>query len=55
MRTAPMMPAENQPDAKLEPIDPFTNSEGKRAKPEYAPNGMYIMIPKTSGHAVGSD
>lgn len=42
----------NQPDAKLEPIDPFTNSEGKRAKPEYAPNGMYIMIPKTSSHAV---
>lgn len=45
----------NQPDAKLEPIDPFTNSEGKRAKPEYAPNGMYIMIPKTSVPCCGSD
>lgn len=39
------------PTAVIEPVDPFTNSEGKHAKPEYAPNGMYIMIPKSSQHA----
>ncbi|MFD2329514.1 extracellular solute-binding protein [Cohnella sp. GCM10020058] len=39
------------PTAKLDPIDAFTNSEGKHAKPAYAPNGMYIMIPKSSKNA----
>ncbi|CAI6083184.1 extracellular solute-binding protein [Cohnella sp. JJ-181] len=39
------------PTAKLDPVDVLTNSEGKHAKPEYAPNGMYIMIPKSSERA----
>lgn len=38
--------------AELTPIDPYTNSEGKHPKPGYAPNAMYIMIPKSSQHAV---
>ncbi|MEK4005225.1 extracellular solute-binding protein [Paenibacillus sp. FSL H3-0333] len=42
----------NNPKAVLSAIDPFTNSEGKTAKPVSAPNGMYIMIPKSSKHAV---
>ncbi|UUZ93382.1 extracellular solute-binding protein [Paenibacillus sp. P25] len=40
------------PDAELSPIDPYTNSLGKHYKPVYKPVGMYIMIPKTSKHAV---
>lgn len=42
----------NIPGANLKPIDVFQNSEGKYAKPMYAPNGMYIMIPKSSERAV---
>ncbi|WP_127496061.1 extracellular solute-binding protein [Paenibacillus glycanilyticus] len=42
----------NIPDAKLSAIDVYTNSEGKHPKPEYAPIGMYLMIPKSSKHAV---
>jgi len=42
----------NVSTAKLLPIDVFKNSEGKYAKPKYAPNGMYIMIPKSSKRAV---
>ncbi|MCZ8511067.1 extracellular solute-binding protein [Paenibacillus filicis] len=34
--------------AKVTPIDPYTNEEGKHSKPAYQPAGMYIMIPKTS-------
>lgn len=34
--------------AKIDPVDALTNSEGKHAKPEYAPNAMYIMVPKSS-------
>ena len=30
----------------------YTNSEGKHPKPEYAPVGMYLMVPKSSKHAV---
>jgi putative aldouronate transport system substrate-binding protein len=41
----------NIPGSKLLPVDPFTNEEGKHAKPGYAPAGMYIMIPKSSKHA----
>ncbi|WP_019908571.1 extracellular solute-binding protein [Paenibacillus sp. HW567] len=44
--------SQNKPDAVLTAIDPYTNSEGKHAKPVSAPNGMYIMIPKSSRHAV---
>lgn len=36
----------------LLPIDPYTNAEGKHAKPAYQPAGMYVMIPKSSKHAV---
>ncbi|WP_042201132.1 extracellular solute-binding protein [Paenibacillus camerounensis] len=43
---------QNHPDAVLTAIDPYTNSEGKHAKPVAAPNGMYVMIPKSSKHAV---
>ncbi|WP_341278604.1 extracellular solute-binding protein [Paenibacillus sp. FSL H8-0537] len=42
----------NSPNAILAPIDPFTNAEGLHAKPEYAPNALYIMVPKSSKHAV---
>jgi putative aldouronate transport system substrate-binding protein len=41
----------NDADAILTPIDPFTNADGKHAKPEYASNAMYIMIPKSSQNA----
>ncbi len=42
----------NVKNAKLTPADVFTNNEGKHAKPEYASNGLYIMIPKSSTKAV---
>ncbi|WP_322925216.1 extracellular solute-binding protein [Paenibacillus campi] len=42
----------NVKGAKLTPTDVFTNNEGKHAKPEYASNGLYIMIPKSSSKAV---
>ncbi|WCM63111.1 extracellular solute-binding protein [Paenibacillus polymyxa] len=42
----------NQSTAKLTPMDPYTNSEGKHAKPEFASNGLYIMVPKSSEHAI---
>jgi putative aldouronate transport system substrate-binding protein len=32
--------------------DPFTNFEGKHAKTKYNPNGFYIIVPKSSKHAV---
>ncbi|WP_339187888.1 extracellular solute-binding protein [Paenibacillus sp. FSL R5-0490] len=41
----------NQPGAVMTPIDAFKNSEGKFAKPAYAPNAMYVMIPKSSKNA----
>ncbi|WP_046230105.1 extracellular solute-binding protein [Paenibacillus algorifonticola] len=41
----------NNPKAVLSPIDTYTNAEGLHAKPEYASNGLYIMIPKSSKHA----
>ncbi|TLS51510.1 extracellular solute-binding protein [Paenibacillus antri] len=42
----------NVPGAILAPVDVYANEEGKHAKPMYAPNGMYIMIPKSSERAV---
>jgi len=39
------------PNAILTPIDPFTDASGKHPKPIYAPNGMFILIPKTSKNA----
>lgn len=38
------------PDAELIPIDPFVNFEGKHVKMKYNPNGLFIIIPKTSQH-----
>ncbi|MCR2807680.1 extracellular solute-binding protein [Paenibacillus soyae] len=42
----------NIPDAKLSAVDVYSNSEGKHPKPEYAPVGLYLMIPKSSERAV---
>ncbi|HZG83634.1 extracellular solute-binding protein [Paenibacillus sp.] len=41
----------NVPGAVLLPVDAYSDSEGKHPKPMYAPNGMYIMIPKSSKRA----
>ncbi|THF84263.1 extracellular solute-binding protein [Cohnella fermenti] len=41
----------NNPTAVLSAVDVYTNSEGKHAKPEYTPIGMYLMIPKASKNA----
>nr|WP_241484285.1 extracellular solute-binding protein [Paenibacillus mucilaginosus] len=41
----------NVPDAKVKPVDPYTDAEGKHVKPSYQPAGMYIMIPKSSTKA----
>ncbi|WP_020617238.1 extracellular solute-binding protein [Paenibacillus daejeonensis] len=42
----------NSPGAVMTPIDPYVNAEGLSAKPGYAPNAMFIMIPKSSKRAV---
>ncbi|GBF72319.1 ABC transporter substrate-binding protein [Paenibacillus sp. 598K] len=42
---------ENNPDAVLEPIDPFTTPDGKHPKPIYSPTGAYLMVPKASKNA----
>ncbi|WP_411346885.1 extracellular solute-binding protein [Paenibacillus sp. WLX1005] len=42
----------NEKNAVLTPTDVFTNNEGKHIKPEYASNGLYIMIPKSSTKSV---
>jgi len=42
----------NNPGATLTSVDVYSNSEGKHPKPEYAPIGLFIMIPKTSDRAV---
>ncbi|MEK4059163.1 MULTISPECIES: extracellular solute-binding protein [Paenibacillus] len=44
----------NVPGASMTPVDVFTNAEGKHAKPAYAPNAMYVMIPKSSSNAVAA-
>lgn len=41
----------NNPGASLVPVDPYTNSEGKHAKPGYLSNNFYIMVPATSERA----
>ncbi|CAM4293214.1 putative aldouronate transport system substrate-binding protein [Paenibacillus endophyticus] len=38
--------------AVLSAVDVYTNDQGKHAKPQYAPNGLYIMVPKSSKNAV---
>lgn len=40
--------AKNVPGAQLIPIDPWQNDAGKHPKNGYSPNGMYIIIPKSS-------
>lgn len=42
----------NVPGSEIAAVDVYTNEEGKHAKPKYAPNGLYIMIPKSSKRAV---
>lgn len=42
----------NVPGSEIATVDVYTNEEGKHAKPKYAPNGLYIMIPKSSKRAV---
>ncbi|MBB6731937.1 extracellular solute-binding protein [Cohnella zeiphila] len=38
----------NVPGAELIPIDPWQNDAGKHPKNGYSPNGMYIIMPKSS-------
>ncbi|MCI3926274.1 extracellular solute-binding protein [Paenibacillus sp. TRM 82003] len=40
-----------EPNAVLTPIDPFTDTNGKRPKPILEKNGMLIMVPKASPNA----
>lgn len=42
----------NVPGAVLQPVDPFTNYEGKHVKAIYHPLSAHIMIPKASKRAV---
>ncbi|MFC0211538.1 extracellular solute-binding protein [Paenibacillus chartarius] len=42
----------NVPGAEYVAMDPFTDEEGKSPKAVYEPIGMYIMVPKSSKHAV---
>ncbi|WP_342423919.1 extracellular solute-binding protein [Paenibacillus sp. FSL E2-0178] len=44
----------NVPGASITPVDTFTNAAGEHAKPAYAPNAMYVMIPKSSSNAVAA-
>lgn len=44
----------NVPGASMTPVDTFTNPEGEHAKPAYAPNAMYVMIPKSSSNAAAA-
>lgn len=39
------------PKAKLTVIDPFKDARGKTPKPAYTPNGIYLIVPKTSERA----
>nr|WP_102716187.1 extracellular solute-binding protein [Paenibacillus castaneae] len=41
----------NDANAKITLIDPFKDSRGKTPKPSYTPNGIYIIVPKTSQRA----
>jgi len=42
----------NVPDSEIIPIDPFKNEEGKNIKMKYNPNGLFIIVPKSSKRAV---
>ncbi len=44
----------NVPDSKIAALDAYTNpnADGKHIKSRYGPNGMYIMIPKSSKRSV---
>ncbi|MNJ38221.1 Lipoprotein LipO precursor [compost metagenome] len=42
----------NVDGAELIAVDVYTNEKGEHPKPEYAPIGLYIMIPKSSERAV---
>ncbi|HZG85401.1 extracellular solute-binding protein [Paenibacillus sp.] len=44
----------NNPDAVLEPIDPFSTPDGKHPKPIYEPIGAYLMVPASSKNAVAA-
>jgi len=39
------------PDGQYIPIDPFVNKEGKNIKFKFNPNGLYIIVPKSSQRA----
>ena len=55
LRTTPGMLTElqkNVPGADLVECDPFTNFEGKHPKQKYNPNGLYIIVPKSSKRAL---
>lgn len=41
----------NVPTAKLTPLHPWTDFEGKNRQPAYTPSGMYIMVPSFSERA----
>lgn len=41
----------NNPNAVLEPIDPYSTPDGKHPKPIYEPIGAYIMVPASSKNA----
>ncbi|WEG11101.1 extracellular solute-binding protein [Pullulanibacillus sp. KACC 23026] len=41
----------NVPGAELVPVDPWGNDAGQHPKAGYAPNGMYILVPKASKNA----
>ena len=38
----------NVPGAQFIPCDPFVNAEGKKLKRVYGPQGMYVMVAKSS-------
>ncbi|KNY25196.1 extracellular solute-binding protein [Pseudobacteroides cellulosolvens] len=39
------------PEGQYIPIDPFVNKEGKHLKFKFNPNGLFIIVPKTSQRA----
>lgn len=40
------------PGGQYVPVDPFVNKEGKHLKMKFNPNGLFIIVPKTSQRAV---
>lgn len=54
LRTTPGLLTELKkqvPGAEMVPCDPFKNEAGKTPKMKYNPNGLYIIVPKSSEHA----